>query len=133
MLPEEDPLRTAEEERLAEEVLFTDVIAFPEHGRIRGTVLMLPYSREKSLCGSLRLYSPEVMASILGYVTLIPDDIGYGSSDSLAIAYQMCENSAIVASHLQEAAGEYFAQYRDRKLPAVAFTVGRAAPPRAGK
>lgn len=109
---------------LGRETIASGLIAFPEHGRIRGTVLMLPYSREKSLCGSLRLYSPEVMASILGYVTLIPDDIGYGSSDSLAIAYQMCENSAIVASHLQEAAGEYFAQYRDRKLPANTYIFG---------
>lgn len=109
---------------LGRETIASGLIAFPEHGRIRGTVLMLPYSREKSLCGSLRLYSPEVMTSILGYVTLIPDDIGYGSSDSLAIAYQMCENSAIVASHLQEAAGEYFAQYRDRKLPANTYIFG---------
>lgn len=109
---------------LGRETIASGLIAFPEHGRIRGTVLMLPYSREKSLCGSLRLYSPEVMASILGYVTLIPDDIGYGSSDSLAIAYQMCENSAIVASHLQEAAGEYFAQYRDRKLPVNTYIFG---------
>lgn len=109
---------------LGRETTASGLIAFPEHGRIRGTVLMLPYSREKSLCGSLRLYSPEVMASILGYVTLIPDDIGYGSSDSLAIAYQMCENSAVVASHLQEAAGEYFAQCRDRKLPANTYIFG---------
>ena len=109
---------------LGRETIASGLIAFPEHGRLRGTVLMLPYNREKRLCGSLRLYSPEVMTSILGYVSLIPDNIGYGSSDSLTIAYQMCENSAEVASHLQEAAREYFAAYRKRELPANTYIFG---------
>lgn len=106
------------------ETVASGLIAFPERGRYRGTVQLLPYNREKSLCGSSRLYSPEVMASILGYVTLIPDNIGYGSTDSLTIAYQMCENSAIVASHLRDAAREYFAQYRKRKLPSNTYIFG---------
>ena len=106
------------------ETVASGLIAFPEHGSYRGTVQMLPYNREKSICGSCRLYSPEVMASILGYVTLIPDNIGYGSTDSLTIAYQMCENSAVTASHLRDAAREYFAQYRKKKLPANTYIFG---------
>lgn len=106
------------------ETVASGLIAFPEHGFFRGTVQMLPYNRESSLCGSRRLYSPEVMASILGYVTLIPDNIGYGSTDSLTIAYQMCGNSAEVSAHLHEAAKEYLAQYRKRKLPANTYICG---------
>lgn len=106
------------------ETVASGLIAFPEHGVFRGTVQMLPYNRESKLCGSRRLYSPEVMASILGYVTLIPDNIGYGSTDSLTIAYQMCENSAEVSAHLQEAAKEFFTQYRKRKLPANTYIFG---------
>lgn len=106
------------------EIIASGLVSYPERGRWRGTVEMSPYNREKPLCGSSRLYTPEVMASVLGYVTLIPDNIGYGATDSLAIAYQMSENSALVSAHLREAAEEYFSKYMKRKLPRKTFLFG---------
>ena len=106
------------------EVIASGLISYPEHGRWRGTVEMSPYNREKPLCGSSRLYTTEVLASVLGYVTLIPDNIGYGATDSLAIAYQMSGNSALVSAHLRDAAKEYFRDHLDRKLPRNTFLFG---------
>ena len=102
---------------LGNEVVASGLISFPTRGFLRGTVEMLPYNREKSLCGTRRLYTTEVLASALGYVTLVPDNIGYGTTDSLTVAYQMSENSALIASHLREAAQEFFTRQLRRKLP----------------
>ena len=106
------------------EVIASGLISYPERGRWRGTVEMSPYNREKPLCGSSRLYTTEVLASVLGYVTLVPDNIGYGATDSLAIAYQMSTNSALVSAHLREAAQEYFREHMGRKLPRNTFLFG---------
>ncbi len=106
------------------DVIASGLVSYPEHGWWRGTVEMSPYNREKFLCGSSRLYTTEVLASVLGYVTLIPDNIGYGATDSLDIAYQMSENSALVSAHLREAAAEYFSKHLDKKLPRKTFIFG---------
>lgn len=106
------------------EVIASGLISYPERGRWRGTVEMSPYNREKTLCGSSRLYTTETLASVLGYVTLIPDNIGYGATDSLPIAYQMSGNSALVSAHLREAATEYFREHLDRQLPRNTYLFG---------
>ena len=106
------------------EVIASGLVSFPEDGPWRGTVEMSPYNREKSLCGTSRLYTTEVLASVLGYVALIPDNIGYGATDSLTIAYQMSRNSALVSAHLREAAKEYLQEHLDRKLPRKTFLFG---------
>ena len=106
------------------EVIASGLISYPERGRWRGTVEMSPYNREKPLCGSSRLYTTEVLASVLGYVTLIPDNIGYGATDSLAIAYQMSGNSALVSAHLREAAEEYVEAHLGRSIPRKTFLFG---------
>ena len=106
------------------EVTASGLISYPERGGWRGTVEMSPYNREKPLCGTSRLYTTEVLASVLGYVTLIPDNIGYGATDSLAIAYQMSGNSALVSAHLREAATEYFRKYLKRQLPRNTYLFG---------
>ncbi len=106
------------------EVIASGLISYPERGRWRGTVEMSPYNREKTLCGSSRLYTTEILASVLGYVTLIPDNIGYGATDSLPIAYQMSGNSALVSAHLREAATEYFREHLDRQLPRNTYLFG---------
>ena len=106
------------------EITASGLISYPERGVWRGTVEMSPYNREKPLCGSSRLYTTEVLASVLGYVTLIPDNIGYGATDSLAIAYQMSGNSALVSAHLREAATEYFREYLGRQLPRNTYLFG---------
>lgn len=109
---------------LGDSITATGLLTFPAHGGIRGVVEIPPYSREKALCGTRRLYTTEGLASVLGYVTLIPDNIGYGGTESLPIAYQMCDHSALISAHLREAASEYFVQYRKRKLPGKSIIFG---------
>ena len=79
-------------------------------GKTRCVVEMCPYNREKNLCGTARMYTTEALAATLGYVVLIPDNLGYGKTSHLPIPYQMSENSARVSADLRLAAEEYFEQ-----------------------
>lgn len=105
-------------------VVASGLIAYPEKGKFRGTVEVSPFAREKTHCGSRRVFSIESMPTIFGYVTLIPDTIGYGSSEDLPIAYLMYENSARVSADLRLAAKEYFAMTGDRTVPDKTYFFG---------
>lgn len=100
------------------------IVAFPLNRRFRGVVEMCPYNREKNLCGTARMYSTEILASSLGYVTIMPDLIGYGVTDSLTVAYQMSENSAILSAHLRLAAKEYIENELHLVLPSNSYLFG---------
>lgn len=106
------------------EVIASGLVSYPTRGRIRGVVEMLPYNREKSMCGSERLYATEIVVSVLGHVILVPDNIGYGTTEHLPIAYQITDNSALVAAHLREAAQEYFRREQQRELPKKTYIFG---------
>lgn len=100
------------------------IVAYPLNKKIRGVVEMCPYNREKRLCGSARMYSTEILVASLGYVTIMPDLIGYGVTDSLTVAYQMSGNSAILSAHLRLAAEEYFENELHLKLPSKSYLFG---------
>lgn len=109
---------------LGNPVTASGLITLPARGPIRGVVEILPYSRQKSFCGTNRLYTTEGLASVLGYITLIPDTIGYGATEALPVAYQLCENGALVSAHLREAAEEYLSKYRNLKMPSRSIIFG---------
>lgn len=99
------------------EVAASGLIVYPLRGILRGVVEMCPYCREKSLCGTARMYTTEALAALLGYVVLIPDTLGYGMTSDLTIPLQISENSARVSADLRLAAETYFEQTLQRKLP----------------
>ena len=99
-------------------IVASGIIAYPEKGKFRGTVEVSPYTKEKYLCGTARMFAAECMPTNFGYVTLLPDTIGYGSTADLPIAYLMYENVARVSADLRMAAREFFAaQGEGRTLP----------------
>ncbi len=106
------------------EVEASGLIVYPLRPILRGVVEMCPYNREKSLCGTARMYTTEALAATLGYVVLIPDNLGYGKTSHLTIPYQMSENSARVSADLRLAAMEYFEQTLKRKLPSKTILYG---------
>lgn len=106
------------------EVEASGLIVYPLRPVLRGVVEMCPYNREKHLCGTTRMYTTEALAATLGYVVLIPDNLGYGKTSDLTIPYQMSENSARVSADLRLAAAEYFEQTLHRKLPSKTILYG---------
>ncbi len=112
------------------EVIASGLIAYPSGvDKYRGVVEVAPYNREKSLAGSKRMYTTEITISMLGYIVLIPDTIGYGATEDLAIPYVLTENAVQVSADLRCAAMEYFRQ-KDIEMPrkTVLFGYSLGAP-----
>jgi len=93
------------------EVVASGLIAYPTgKEKFRGVIEVAPYNREKSYAGSKRMYTIETIIAMLGYIVLIPDTIGYGSTEDLTIPYMLTDNSVQVSVDLRCAAAEYFRQ-----------------------
>jgi len=103
---------------LGREVVASGLMAYPEKGSFKGMIEVSPICKEKHLCGTVRGFTVECLPSMMGYVILVPDTIGYGSTASEPVALLMSENVAQVSADLRLAAQEYLlAQDKPRKLP----------------
>lgn len=110
---------------LGNEILASGLVAYPVKGALRGTVEVAPYSKEKGLCGSKRLYTLETLPSILGYVVLVPDTIGYGISEDEVIPLLLSRNTAQVSADMRQAVREYFRSVGEKRaLPSETSLFG---------
>ncbi len=106
------------------EIVASGLITYPERRKpFRGVIEVSPYNREKSQAGSLRMYTTEALISVLGYVMLIPDTIGYGATDSLTIPYVFTDNAVRVSSDMRLAAAEYFRR-KEKEFPRETYLFG---------
>lgn len=74
---------------------------------ISGVVEISPINKSKGFCASKYMYTFEAVPSLLGYVTIIPDLIGCGTTSGLPISYMQHENVARVGADLRQAAEEF--------------------------
>ena len=89
------------------EVIASGVVAYPIEGRINGVVEVAPVCKEKSSCGSVQLFATEFSPTVVGYITVIPDMIGYGTTANMPVSIFDHVNSAKVAADMRKAAEEY--------------------------
>lgn len=100
---------------LGNEVLASGLVAYPVKGAFRGTVEVAPFSKEKGLSGSKRLYTLETLPSLLGYVVIVPDTIGYGISEDEVIPLLLNRNTAQVSADMRQAVTEYFRSVGEKR------------------
>ena len=101
---------------LGKEILASGLVAYPVKGAFRGTVEVAPFSKEKGLSGSKRLYTLEALPSLLGYVVIIPDTIGYGVSEDEVIPLLLSRNTAQVSADMRQAVREYFLSVGEKRV-----------------
>ena len=107
------------------EVVASGLLAYPEKGRVKGTIEISPICKEKYLAGSLRKFTIECLPSMCGYAVLVPDTIGYGATEGEDTALLMSENVARVSADFRLAVQEYLATWeKPRKLPAETVVFG---------
>ena len=107
------------------EVIASGLMAYPETGRVRGTIEVSPICKEKYLAGSVRRFTVECLPSMCGYAVLVPDTIGYGATEGEDTALLMSENVALVSAHFREAVQEYLATWdKPRTLPRKTIVFG---------
>lgn len=110
---------------LENKILASGLVAYPVKGAFRGTVEVAPFSKEKGLSGSKRLYTLETLPSLLGYVVIVPDTIGYGISEDEVIPLLLNRNTAQVSADMRQAVREYFRSVGERRaLPSETSLFG---------
>lgn len=110
---------------LENKILASGLVAYPVKGAFRGTVEVAPFSKEKGLSGSKRLYTLETLPSLLGYVVIVPDTIGYGISEDEVIPLLLNRNTAQVSADMRQAVTEYFRSVGERRaLPSETSLFG---------
>ena len=90
------------------------VVYYPMSTIPKGVIEVTPVNKSKETCGTQRCTMAEILPAMLGYICLVPDLIGCGSTADLPISYLQHENVAIVSADFRQAATELISQkYRN--------------------
>ncbi len=107
-----------------EAVVASGVLFYPKSRNPKGVIEIVPWIKSKSECGTVNYHMPEALPGINGYVCIVPDQIGYGSTAERPIDYLNYENAAVVCADMRQAAGEFVYNYYRRKLDTGSFLFG---------
>lgn len=105
-------------------VTASGVVYYPNSGSIRGVVEVSPLNKSKRTCVSEYVYTCEALPSLLGYVCIIPDLIGCGTTSDLPISYMQHDNVARVGADLRKAAEEFIYERYHHRLGAESILFG---------
>ena len=83
------------------------VIYYPLSTKPKGVLEISPVNKSKGTCGTERCTMAEILPGMMGYICLVPDLIGCGSTAELPISYLQHENIAVVSADLRCAAEEF--------------------------
>lgn len=98
-------------------VIASGVVYYPKTGTPRGVIEAIPYNKIKSNCASKQLANLEVLQGMAGFIVLVPDLIGCGSTESMVIPYLYLDNIAKVSADLRLAATELVRNVYGRAMP----------------
>ena len=105
-------------------VTASGLVVWPQHRHIQGVIEISPITKPLSSCGSSKVLMPEDIPAGFGYAILIPDMIGYGSTEGEPVTFLINDATARVAADLRKAAETYFRTYRSRALPRSSIIAG---------
>ena len=100
------------------------VIGFPEFATVKGVVEYSPVNKTKQECGTASHFVPEAVTGFSGFILIIPDLIGCGTSSDLPICYFQHGNIPIVSHDMRKAAAEFLYNERHYPLPSSSFIFG---------
>lgn len=107
-----------------EKVVASGVLYYPKSHNPKGVIEVVPWFKSKNECGTVNYYMPEVIPGINGYVYIVPDQIGYGSTADLPIGYLQYENVAVVSADMRQAVEELVYNHYHRKLDKKSILFG---------
>lgn len=108
-----------------EPILASGIIYYPKTFPPKGVIEISPFNESKQNCASKVYKRAEILPGIAaGYVCIIPDLIGYGSSESLPINYIQLENKTIISADMRKAAEEFVYNRYHRSLSKESILFG---------
>lgn len=105
-------------------VVASGVVAYPIEGKIKGVVEVAPVCKEKSVCGSVQMFATEFAPAVAGYITIMPDMIGYGQTAEMPISYFDQANSVIVSADMRKATEEFMKKELGMTIPKTSEIFG---------
>ena len=100
------------------------VIYYPLTSKPKGVIEISPVNKSKGTCGTERCTMAEVLPGMIGYICLVPDLIGCGSTAELPISYLQHENIATVSADLRCAAEEFICSVLHHELSKESILFG---------
>lgn len=105
-------------------VVASGVVYYPNSGTPRGIIEAISFSKEKDKCASKRLVNLQLAIGMAGFIILVPDQIGYGSTESQPIPFFYNENTARVSADFRLAATELVRNVYGRQMPQWTLVTG---------
>ena len=105
-------------------VIASGVVYYPKTGTPRGVIEAVSYIKDKNECPSKQLANLQMIQGMAGYIVLVPDLIGFGTTESLPIPYFNHDNVARVSADFRLAATELVRNVYGRKMPSWTLLSG---------
>ncbi|MCR4852252.1 MAG: hypothetical protein K5893_01505 [Prevotella sp.] len=105
-------------------IIASGVVYYPKTGSPKGVIEALSTNKDKKLCPSKETVSFEMLVGMTGYIVLVADQIGFGTSESMVIPYLYYDNVAKVCADLRVAATELVRNKYGRSMPSFTLLTG---------
>lgn len=100
------------------------VIYYPRTFSPKGVLEISPITKSKKQCGSINYSIPEAVPGMVGYISIMPDLIGYGSTEELPISYLQHDNIARVSADMRQAAAEFIYNHYHHEMSRESILFG---------
>ncbi|RRD02715.1 hypothetical protein [Prevotella sp. OH937_COT-195] len=105
-------------------VLASGVIYYPKRIKPKGVILISPTLKTKGGCGTDMQLAYEAFPGLIGYVCIIPDGIGLGTTSHLPIAFMQHDNTVRISIDMQIATKEFLHNHYRYDMPQETFLLG---------
>ena len=105
-------------------VIASGVVYYPKSGTPRGVIEALSYNPEKNGCASKKIINLQQAIGMAGFIILVPDGIGCGTTESQPIPLFYNENVAKVSADFRLAATELVRNVHGREMPQWTLVTG---------
>lgn len=105
-------------------VVASGVVYYPKTGKPKGVLEALSFHKEKQTCASKQIGNSDMLQGMAGYIVLVSDLIGSGTTESMVPPYFYFDNAAQVSVDLRRAATELVSELYEIDMPSKTFITG---------
>ena len=105
-------------------VIASGVVYYPKSGTPRGVIEAVSYNPAKGGCASKQIINLQQAQGMAGFIVLVPDQIGCGTTESQPIPLFYNENVARVSADFRLAATELVRNVHGRDMPQWTLITG---------
>lgn len=105
-------------------VIASGVVYYPKSGTPRGVIEAVSYNPSKEGCASKEIINLQQAIGMAGFIILVPDQIGCGTTESQPIPLFYNENVAKVSADFRLAATELVRNVHGREMPQWTLVTG---------